>query len=299
MNAAEDDPIRAPATEAKETETPANLKIGGADINIIFSPGKFDLPKTELVAWLSNAATIVTSFYGNYPVHHLRIHIVPMPGRGVKGGKAFGHYEAFIRLPVGINTQKEDLDKDWVAIHEMIHLAFPRVAPQHLWLSEGLAVYLESVARVQAGDLSQETIWADFIRDMPKGLPQKGDKGLDHTPTWGRRYWGGALFCLLADIGIRKQSNNSAGLQTAMKAVLKSGGNFETSWPIEKIMKTADLGTNTTALSDLYHAMASKPVSPDLGKLWHSLGVKQRNGKIILDDQARLAPYRKAIFKKQ
>ena len=39
---------------------------------------------------------------------------------------------------------------------------------------------------------------------MPKGLPQAGDQGLDNTGTWGREYWGGAMFCLLADIEIRK-----------------------------------------------------------------------------------------------
>ena len=47
-------------------------------------------------------------------------------------------------------------------------------------------------------------IWQAMMRDMPKGLPQAGDQGLDNTGTWGRKYWGGAMFCLLADIEIRK-----------------------------------------------------------------------------------------------
>ena len=48
-----------------------------------------------------------------------------------------------------------------------------------------------------------------MMRDMPKGLPQAGDQGLDNTATWGRKYWGGAMFCLLADIEIRKATEQS------------------------------------------------------------------------------------------
>ncbi|MFX9973388.1 hypothetical protein ABTP41_19485, partial [Acinetobacter baumannii] len=76
----------------------------------------------------------------------------------------------------------------------------PDMAERYAWLSEGLAVYVEPIARVQAGDLTVSAIWQAMMRDMPQGLPEPGDRGLDNTDTWGRRYWGGALFCLLADI---------------------------------------------------------------------------------------------------
>ena len=58
---------------------------------------------------------------------------------------------------------------------------------------------------------------------MPKGLPAAGDRGLDYTPTWGRTYWGGALFCLLADIDIRKRTSNRFGLQDALRAIVAAG----------------------------------------------------------------------------
>ena len=49
-----------------------------------------------------------------------------------------------------------------------------------------------------------------MVRDMPKGLPQAGDEGLDNTDTWGRKYWGGAMFCLFADVEIRKANRQPA-----------------------------------------------------------------------------------------
>ena len=56
---------------------------------------------------------------------------------------------------------------------------------------KGLATYVESIARAQAGELGVEQVWAGFVKGMPNGLPQSGDRGLDHTHTWGRTYWGG------------------------------------------------------------------------------------------------------------
>jgi hypothetical protein len=69
-------------------------------------------------------------------------------------------------------------------------------------------------------------MWADLVRDMPKGLPEPGDQGLDNTHTWGRTYWGGALFCFLADIEIRKQTKNEKGLQDALRGILNAGGDI-------------------------------------------------------------------------
>ena len=168
----------------------------------------------------------------------------------------------------------------------------------HLWLAEGIAVYVEPVARVQAGDLTAEKIWGDMVRDMPKGLPQEGDRGLDRTPTWGRTYWGGAMFCLLADVAIRKETDNTKGLQQALRGILDAGGDHEkdwNDWPIERIFSVGDKATGTTVLSDLYKVMGAKPYAPDLDALWRELGVSVQEGKVVFDDNAPLASIRRAI----
>ena len=95
----------------------------------------------------------------------------------------------------------------------MVHLALPDMEDRHAWLSEGLAVYVEPVARAQAGDLSAKEIWLAMMRDMPKGLPQAGDRGLDNTDTWGRKYWGGAMFC-----SVRGCRDSQADQQSARPA---------------------------------------------------------------------------------
>ena len=273
------------------------ITLDGAVLKVGFAPGNLELSKQTILDWLKHCAKVVKNYYGQFPTRLTRVLIVPSQGKGLKGGQAFGYQGAAVRLFIGEQTDETDLKKDWVAIHEMIHLALPSVKRKHLWLSEGLAVYIESIARVQAGDLREETIWADFIRDMPKGLPQQDDKGLDYTPTWGRRYWGGALFCLLADIQIRKQTQNKHGLQTAVQGILKAGGNMEHFWSIQQIIKTADQSTGTKALNKLYQDMHNRPVTPDLNHLWQQLGISQQNGQIYLNNQAPLASLRQAILK--
>ena len=180
------------------------IEVGGGTLNVAFAPGEIALPRSALMDWLTTSAKAVSVYFGKFPVKSARVLIVPAPGGGVQSGTTFGYRGAAIRLIVGSDVTKAELTDDWKAVHEMTHLALPDVEDSHLWLAEGIAVYVEPVARVQAGDLTAEKIWGDMVRDMPKGLPQEGDRGLDYTPTWGRTYWGGAMFCLLADVAIRQ-----------------------------------------------------------------------------------------------
>src|SRR5205085_2418134 len=118
-----------------------------------------------------------------------------------------------------IQLTHSDLDSDWRMTHEIIHLAFPNMADEHRWIEEGISTYVEPVARAQAGQLPPEAVWKEFARDMPQGQPDSGDQGLDNTHTWGRTYWGGALFCLAADVQIREKTSNRKGLRDALRAI--------------------------------------------------------------------------------
>ena len=271
------------------------IAIGGATLNVGFAPGKFALPRSALMAWLESSAEAVSVYFGKFPVGSARILIVPVPGGEVQGGSSYGYRGAAIRLLVGSDATKAELADDWKAVHEMTHLALPDVHPPYIWLAEGLATYVEPIARVQAGHLDAEKIWGDMLHDMEQGLPEPGDQGLDGTDSWGRTYWGGAMFCLLADVEIRKQTGNKVGLQQAQRGILAAGGNMEQDWPLARIFKLGDAATGTTVLADLYAKMGHKPYAPDLDALWRDLGVSMRGGRVSFDDSAPLASIRRAI----
>jgi hypothetical protein len=182
--------------------------------------------------------------------------------------------------------------------HELIHMAFPDISgesDEHRWMEEGMATYIEPIARAQIGRMTPERVWRDFARDMPQGLPQAGDQGLDRTPTWGRTYWGGAIFWLLADVGIREATHNRKGLQDAMRGILAAGGNITEDWSVERVVDVGNQATGTTVLADLYQQMKATAVHTDLDDLWRRLGVRTENGSVTFYDHAPLAEIRKAI----
>jgi hypothetical protein len=270
------------------------VEIAGSEIDIVFNSPVSDSLREMVLGRVRLSAKAIVNYYRRYPVPEVRIDVFPHFGRGVSGGRASGWNGARIRLGVGKESTPADFAEDWVTTHEMVHLAFPSQEDQHHWIEEGQAVYIEPIARARIAELTPEKIWGDMVRDMPQGQPAKGDEGLDNTHTWGRTYWGGAIFCLLADVQIRERTHNQKGLEDALRAVLAEG-NIESEWPLERAIAIGDKATGVPVLHELYEQMKARPVTVDLDALWKKLGVNAVNGQVVLDDSAPLAAIRKAI----
>jgi hypothetical protein len=274
-----------------------SLQVAGAVIRLDFAPAEFTLGAEPLREWVHRSANIVAGYYGRFPTPRLELQLQPQSGAGVQGGQTFGGRGAFMRVRVGREVTPAQLMADWVLVHEMTHLALPDTGSEHTWLSEGIATYVEGVARVQAGNRTETDVWAEELRSMPRGLPQADDAGLDNTHTWGRTYWGGAMFCLLADVEIRERTQLRFGLQDALRAVARASGGLTTDWPIERVLRTGDAAVGTTSLEDLYARMKDTPVTPDLLSLWRRLGVTPDGASVRLSDDAPLAGVRHAIMR--
>jgi hypothetical protein len=287
---------RVARSQTKLADTQTKLKEGGAEIEVSFESEHFDLPPAALLGWVSQAARAVSAYYGRFPVPRARVRILAREGRGLSHGTSYGDDGVWCRISVGRRTTVADLDGDWMLTHEMVHFAFPSVERRHHWIEEGTATYVEPIARVHIGNLTAAQVWSDMLRDMHQGLPGEGDRGLDNTHTWGRTYWGGALFCLLADVGIRKNTANAKGLEDALRAINRAGGTIETDWPLERAFETGDKATDGKTLMELYRKMRAEPVVVDLPDLWKQLGVAREDGPVVFDDRAPLAGVRKAIM---
>jgi len=273
----------------------AQLEIGGGVIDITFPVVEFDVGRAGLLAWVKRAAEAVTWYFGKYPVPHARVMIREGRRNGVSNGVTFGEGGVRTRIAAGPHSTEAELEDDWTMTHEMVHYGFPSVEDNHHWIEEGSAVYIEPVARVHVGQLKPERIWGDMVRDMPQGLPAAGDEGLDNTHTWARTYWGGAIFCLLADIEIRKHSKNKQGLQDVFRAINAAGGTVDKDWPMERAFEMGDKATGGTALMDLWKKMGPQACDVDLADLWKQLGVVRNEGKVTFDSKAPLAAIRAAI----
>ena len=281
----------APAAASDTIEVPGGrirMTVRGGEV----SPAE----RTRFMEWIRRSATIVSSYYGRFPVADAEVRVFPQSGNGVGRGNSVRDVTGLVRVWVGEGSSEAMLKDDWVLVHEMIHLALPNLDERHAWLSEGLAVYVEGVARAHAGNRDETDVWREWMQKMPMGLPAAGDEGLDHTHTWGRTYWGGALFCLLADVGIRQRTQGRKGLQDAMTAVAAKSRGDGSTWPIEKVLQVADDATGTTVLADLYRNMKDKPTSTDLDALWSRLGVHRAGTAIEFDNSAPQADIRRRIM---
>ena len=227
-----------------------------------------------VIEWMAAAARAVSVYYQKFPVTEVRINIRFFEGHGTRSGYTRGWNGASIAMAVGSLSTASDFAEDWMMTHEMVHLAFPSVPEAHHWIEEGSATYIEPIARARAGYLTAEKVWGDLVEGLPQGLPKPDDCGLDFTPTWGRIYWGGALFCLLADIEIRKRTGNSKGLEDALRAIVAANGTIESDWPLAKALRIGDDATGVPVLNDLYEQMKAAPAPVDLKKLWKQLGVE-------------------------
>ena len=134
---------------------------------------------------------------------------------------------------------------------------------------------------------------------LPKGLPAPGDRGLDNTHHWGRTYWGGALFCLMADIEIDQRTNNRYGLQDALRGIVRAGGNMEQDWPLVRVLKAGDDAVGVPVLTELYERMKATPVMPDLAAMWRELGVHPSGDSVKFDQTAPQALIVRSIMAKR
>ena len=274
----------------------SQLTIGGAAIQVHVGAGERRLTDAQLLGWVEGAARAVSAYFGRFPVKTLDLTIGVDDRRGVHGGVTRGWPAPNIHIKISHECPPEVLARDWVLVHEMVHTSFPNVdRDKHAWAEEGLSTYVEPWARVRAGQLTREHVWADLAHDMPQGDPEPGDQGLDHTPTWGRTYWGGAQFWMLADVELREKSGGRLGLEDALRAIQAAGGDVTVDWPLEQSLAVADKALGLAVLVPLHDRMKAAPAPVDLPDLWKRLGIKVDGERATFDDAAPLAAVRRQI----
>ena len=269
----------------------------GATIDLAVLPGKMALDDAALDRWIGLSASAIEAYYGRFPV--ARVLLIVAPSSGGRGetveGRTLASGGSSILLGVSSGMTADDIPRDWVLTHEMTHLALPNLRRQYHWLEEGLATYVEPIARAKVGTIPESEVWRGLLDGLPQGEPAEGDEGLDRTHTWGRTYWGGALFSFVADVEIRKRTGNKKSLEDALSAIVAAGGTGEVSWPLDDVLRAGDKAVGAPVLEELHAKWGEAPVKVDLAGLWQELGVKDGAKTVSYDERAPLAEVRRAL----
>jgi hypothetical protein len=272
------------------------LSIGAAVLRVVFADGAPGLDQNVAIGWVREAAEAVTAYFGRFPVPHYGLLIVTSPGEKIVTGTTWGFAGSFSRVEVGAGVTREACARDWVLVHEMTHTALPNLPPRALWLQEGNATYVEPIARAMIGNIPASEAWREALLGMPQGQPAAEDGGMDGTTDWGRLYWGGATFWLMAEDAIYSQTNGHRTLRDALRRINRRSGGNTVVWTPEKMVAVGDDGTGVNALQTLYRDFAAHRVAPDLPALFRRFGVAAApGGGVVFDDGAPLAALRRRI----
>jgi hypothetical protein len=271
------------------------VESAGVRADVAIGSRKLALSAADVAHWVKAAVDGISAYYGRPLVDRVLVIVLSgglgSPTRGETLGD--GGPAVLIRAASGLTAA--DTRDDWVMTNVLIHVSLPSLSHEHAWLSEGIASYVEPIVRARVGLVTPETFWHDLVEGLPQGLPEAGDEGLERTHTWGRTYWGGALFCFAADVAIRERTHNARSLDDALRGIVATGADVQASWTIEHFLDVADRAIGGRTLEDLYGEMGLAPGTVDLTRLWQRLGVRVESGRVTFDDAAPLASVRRAL----
>ena len=286
---------RPQSERARPAGPTGTVRVGGSRLDVVVKGRNPSLPYAAYYTWVERSAQMIADYYGGtLPVPGVEITLETSGG----GSVGYGHHRVgrWVTVYCGRRTSEADLDNDWVLVHELLHAVFPDLSDTHRWMQEGLSTYLEKIVRVRGGNMTETTMWSKFARSMHHGRPKAGDRGLDRTHTWGRTYWGGALFWWVLDVELRKAGNPDAGLHDALLHIASIGGNARSMWTTQRVTKEINRAMSNRVASDVYARMALAPGDIDTEALFRKLGVDTSGSPVSLRDDAPLANIRKAII---
>ena len=196
-------------------------------------------------------------------------------------------------VEVGAQVDRRRLFDDWVLVHELIHTGMPFIRGRGTWFMEGAATYIEPIIRARAGWKTEEEVWKEWVDDMPQGVRAFAN-GLANA-SGRENYWAGAIFMLMVDLGIRRATDGAKGLEDCLAGALWNGLDAPQTVQVVDYAAACDRATGTKTVSELVERYYRGAQPVDLAAFWKELGVSLVGGRIVLDDSAPQAKWRKMI----
>lgn len=178
-----------------------------------FSPSE----QEKLQSWITQVYEATTKTMGQYPFDvSIYFHTSnSADSRAVTFGYAtLKQGENQAHFYVNPAAEMDELLSDWIAPHELSHLAIPFIGKKNKWFTEGFATFFSRQIMMEMGQLSQaefDTLYHQKIADTKKyyNSPSKtfievSDSLLQHH-IYGSMYWGSAGFFMTIDERLRKE----------------------------------------------------------------------------------------------
>jgi hypothetical protein len=284
------------------------IQVPGAVLRVALLDSSPTVEPDFVRQWLTRAATAVTTLYGEFPVPHAQIVVVPgtrgsepVPWAYVlRGGAPAAHFFINQRRPLA------EFLTDWTAVHELSHMLLPYVRPEDAWLSEGTASYYQNVLRARAGMIPVPEAWQKLhsgfrrgMKSMP-GLTLAGaTERMFRDGAFMRVYWEGAAMMLLADQRLRSRTGGAQSLDSALARLHACCLSAATGWQARELFVKLDELTQTSVFGELYEAYIASTAFPQVAEAYRQLGLAldDEGESIRLLDAAPQIAFRDAIMR--
>ena len=255
------------------------LSLPGAHMRVAVMPG-FPASTTRLIApWLMRAGQVASLPGARFPVPNAQVVVVPTSPSAFP--IFFGHTGrsggASIVLFLPTDIDADQLQADWIAVHEFSHLWHPFIRRQDAWLSEGIATYWQEVLRARAGLISREQVWqrlyegAELGRQASASLAEETLR-MPHAHNYQIVYWAGAAIALMLDVELRAQSAGRLSLDLILSRLREQPELYLRARTAHELLQAFD----RLAGMPVCAALASRHMHgelPELRSLFEQLGV--------------------------
>lgn len=257
-------------------------RVGGAVLEVGILGHMTHVEDAALCAWLRRCAEEVLQVRRDFPYSRVTIRVLPVPGRAKPSlfGMVLWSTPPSISVLVGQDAKLEDYKTEWVALHEMLHLAHPTFLPRVPWLSEGLATYYTELAEARSGRQSVQEAWQSLVDGFERGREDAEGRTMEEVVDGSDAsqgvYWTGALFMLHLDVELRRATGNQRGLDDVLE-VLAGRGSTST-------LSGFGVAVDEVAGRPLFHALLERhlkhPAFAEQGALLEALGVVASPGGV-------------------
>lgn len=282
------------------------VTVPGAVLRLAVLDGAPPADVDAMRTWIQDAAMSVAQVYGRFPVPSPQILVMPgaraqepTPWAYVlRGGQAAAHFFVNQRRPL------RDYIEDWTAPHELSHLLLPYVTSHDAWLSEGMATYYQNVIRARSGAIAPAEAWqrmhAGFKRgrdSAAKGMTlEQATVRMFRDGGYMRVYWSGAAILLLADVELRRRSDNRQSLDTVLAQFADCCLDPDPEWTARQVFEKFDELSGTDVFRKLYDAHVQSSAFPDLTSVYAQIGLAALGGKVEMKTDAPRVDVRDAIM---
>jgi hypothetical protein len=283
------------------------IEVPGAVLRVALLEGSPPVEPDFVRQWLTHAAMAVTTLYGQFPVPHAQLIVVPgtrgnepVPWAYVlRGGSPSAHFFINQRRPL------DEFLTDWTAVHELSHMLLPYIRFEDAWLSEGTASYYQNVLRARAGMISIPDAWQRMhsgfrrgMKSMPGVTLADATERMFRDGAFMRVYWQGAAIMLMADQRLRTRTDGKQSLDTALARLRECCLSADVAWQARELFGKLDELTGTAVFSELYAQQVGSPAFPDLTEVYRLLGLRLSNEgvSVELESHAPQIAFRDAIM---